>query len=52
MDIFLNEPEKILYRIALSIFETRINKLKEAKNSIEKIMYCFKNMQTDENMLP
>ena len=44
MDIFLNEPEKILYRIALAIFKVRKNKLKDAGDSLDKIMYCFKNM--------
>lgn len=31
-DIFLNEPEKILYRIGLAIFKIRIDKLNKSKN--------------------
>jgi hypothetical protein len=52
MDIFLNEPEKIMYRIGLAIFKIRIERLKSAGKSLEKIMYCFKEMSYDKEMLP
>ena len=52
MDIFLNEPEKILYRVGLGIFKLRSKRLKDAGNSLEKIMYCFKKIEIDNAMLP
>jgi hypothetical protein len=42
IDIFLNEPEKILYRVGLAIFKLREEKLLKAGSSLEKILYCFK----------
>jgi hypothetical protein len=41
-----------MYRIGLAIFKIRIDRLKSAGKSLEKIMYCFKEMSNDKELLP
>jgi hypothetical protein len=47
LDIFFYEHEKIIYRIALAIFEIRKQKLEAAGRNFEKLMYSFKDLEND-----
>ena len=52
MDIYLNEPDKILYRIALAIFKARKDIFNNIKDKSDVFAYIFKNLIKDNDMQP